>query len=85
VSATTVPIRARRLARSPLLRDFAVAVTAFALTLALLAGAHGSSRALDLLGGVLAAVACFPLLARRSPLGVFAVTTAASATLNGLG
>jgi signal transduction histidine kinase len=34
----------------------------------------------------LAVVASFPLLAhRRSPLAVFAVTTAASATLNGLG
>jgi signal transduction histidine kinase len=86
VSTTTTSIRARRLARSPLLRDFAVAAIAFALTLALLAGAHGSSRALDPLGGMLAAVACFPLLARRrSPLAVFVVTTAASAILNGLG
>jgi signal transduction histidine kinase len=37
-------------------------------------------------GGVLAAISCFPLLARRrAPLGVLALTTAASAMLNGLG
>jgi hypothetical protein len=37
------------------------------------------------LGAALAAIACFPLLAhRRAPLAVFALTTAASATLNGL-
>jgi signal transduction histidine kinase len=46
----------------------------------------GTKRHLDLLGAALAVVACFPLLARRrSPLGVFVLTTAASATLNGLG
>jgi signal transduction histidine kinase len=58
----------------------------FGLTLGLLAGAHGSgSRGLDALGVALAALASFPLLARRrSPLAVFALTTAASATLNGL-
>jgi signal transduction histidine kinase len=47
---------------------------------------HGAKRGLDPLGAALAAAACFPLLARRrTPLAVFAVTTAASATLNGLG
>ena len=79
-------IGARRLARSPRLGDAVVTAVAFALTLALLVGAHGSKRALDPLGIVLAAAATFPLLAhRRWPLGVFVVTTAASATLNGLG
>jgi signal transduction histidine kinase len=59
-------------------------MVAFALTL--LAAAHGSSRSLDALGVVLAAISCFPLVAhRRSPLAVFALTAAASATLNGLG
>ena len=63
-----------------------VAAVAFGLTLALLAGRGGASRGLDVLGGVLAAVACFPLLGRRrAPLAVFALTTAASATLSGLG
>jgi signal transduction histidine kinase len=38
------------------------------------------------LGVVLATLACLPLLARRrAPLAVFALTTAASATLDGLG
>ena len=86
MSATNAPIGARRVVPSPRLRDAVVAAIALALTLALLTGAHGTSRGLDLLGGVLAAAATVPVLAhRRSPLGVFAVTTAASATLNGLG
>jgi signal transduction histidine kinase len=75
-----------RLARSPALADGACAAVAFALTLALLAGHRGSGRGPDALGCVLAAVACFPLLARRrAPLGVLVLTTAASATLNGFG
>ena len=46
----------------------------------------GARHHLDLLGGALAAVACFPLLTRRRwPLGVFVLTAAASATMNGLG
>jgi signal transduction histidine kinase len=72
--------------RSPLARDLAVALVAYALTLTVIGGMHGATRHLDVLGGVLAAVASFPLVARRrSPLGVFVLTTAASATLNGLG
>jgi signal transduction histidine kinase len=75
-----------RATRKTVVLDSGVALVAFGLTLALLTGAHGAGRAFDPLGGVLAAVATFPLLARRrSPLGVFAVTTAASATMNGLG
>jgi signal transduction histidine kinase len=63
-----------------------VTAVAFGSTLALLAGGHDASRDLDAVGVVLAAFASFPLLAhRRSPLAVFAVTTAASATLNALG
>jgi len=77
----------RRLARAPGLADGAVALAAFGLTLVVL-GWHGGGarRGLDPLGGLLAAVACFPLLARRrSPLGALAVTTAASTALTGLG
>jgi signal transduction histidine kinase len=81
--STTAAVRH---ARSPVLRDLAVALVTLGLTLALLAGAHGSIRSLDLPGGLLAALTCLPLLAhRRSPLGVFGLTTAASATLNALG
>jgi signal transduction histidine kinase len=66
--------------------DAPIAAAAFGLTLALLASAHNPDRALDTPGVLLAAVASLPLLARRrSPLAVFALTTAASATLNGLG
>lgn len=68
----------------PTLGDVALALAAFGLTLLLLA--HGSSgRDLDPLGGLLAAAATMPLLwHRRGPLAVFAATTAASATMNGL-
>jgi signal transduction histidine kinase len=67
-------------------RDVAVAFAAFGLTLLLLGLDHNADRGLDPLGVFLAAIACFPLAARRSsPLGVFALTTAASAILNGLG
>jgi len=67
-------------------RDVAVALAAFALTLLLLGLDHNADRGLDPVGGVLAALASLPLVARsRSVLGVFAVTTVASATLNGLG
>jgi signal transduction histidine kinase len=63
--------------------DIALALAAFAATLALLG--HGSSRDLDALGVLLAACATWPLvLRRRWPLGVLVVTTIASATLNGL-
>jgi signal transduction histidine kinase len=67
-------------------RDVAVALVALALTLVLLGFEHNADHALDTRGVLLAAIASLPLVAhRRSPLGVFAVTTAASATLNGLG
>jgi signal transduction histidine kinase len=77
--------RIGRRASSPAVRDAAVALVAFALTVLLL-GRGDATRSLDPLGGVLAAFASFPLLARRrAPLAVFAVTTVASAVLNGLG
>jgi signal transduction histidine kinase len=81
-----VTARVEKLVAKQRIVDALVATVAFGLTLAVLAGAHDSSRGLDALGVTLAAAASFPLLARRrSPLAVFAVTTAASATLNGLG
>jgi signal transduction histidine kinase len=86
VTAPTATSRIRRFTQSPRIRDLLVALVAFGLTLVVLHGMPGTKRHLDLLGGVLAALACFPLLARRrSPLAVFAFTTAASAALNGLG
>jgi signal transduction histidine kinase len=68
------------------LRDVVVALAALALTVALLANGHGSARGIDLPGVALAGAATLPLiLHRRSPLGVFALTTAASAVIYGLG
>jgi signal transduction histidine kinase len=82
------PQRAGIVQRRELLLDVGIAVVVFALSLALLAArdSGADSRGLDLLGGLLAAVASLPLVARRrAPLAVFALTAAASATLNGLG
>jgi signal transduction histidine kinase len=77
--------RIRRRVPSAFVKDATVALGAFALTLVMLRSG-GATRGLDPLGWVLAAIASLPLLARRrSPLAVFAVTTAASATMNGLG
>jgi signal transduction histidine kinase len=67
-------------------RDVVVALAALALTVGLLANGHGSARSIDALGVALAVVATLPLIVhRRSPLGVFALTTAASAAIYGLG
>jgi signal transduction histidine kinase len=69
--------------RRDLIVDVVLALAAFAATLALLG--RGSGHDLEALGVVLAACATWPLVARRrSPLVVLAVTTFASATLNGL-
>src|SRR5262249_10358167 len=82
------------LARAPVLAvgrrasglDVALALVTFGATLALLGLRDDATRSLDPLGVALAALATLPLVARRrSPLGVFALTTAASAILNGLG
>src|SRR5436305_10625978 len=63
--------------------DGLVALAAFVLTLGLLAHGHGSTRAIDVPGAALAAVATLPLVYhRRSPLAVFALTAAASAAIN---
>jgi signal transduction histidine kinase len=86
VNVPTANLRVPRPPPGPTISDLVVALATFALTLAVLAAGRGSSRNLDGLGVFLAALACFPLLARRrSPLGVFVLTTAASAVLNGLG
>jgi signal transduction histidine kinase len=77
-------------ARRQLVVDVGVALVVFALTLGLLAGggigeSEADDRNLDALGGVLAALASLPLVARRrAPLAVFALTAAASAALSGL-
>jgi signal transduction histidine kinase len=85
VTVRTADFRAFRLPEAPTAGDLAVALVTFGLTLAVLASGHGSSRSIDALGVVLAAVSCFPLVARRSwPLGVFVLTAAASAALAGL-
>ena len=84
--AGTAKAERLRLSQAPTLSDAVVAAVAFALTLAVLAGGHGGSRGLDVLGVFLAATACFPLLVRREwPLGVFVGTAAATATMSGLG
>jgi signal transduction histidine kinase len=82
---TAADVRSPRL----LALDGALAVTAFAATVAV--ASHGSAfangaRPVDWLTVVLAALASLPLaLWRRSPLGVFALTTAASASLYAIG
>jgi signal transduction histidine kinase len=76
------PVRSRQL-----LVDAAIACGVFASSLALLAhgGFDRTDHDLDLLGGVLAALSSLPLAARRlAPLRVFALVTAATATLYGL-
>src|SRR4051794_10841613 len=69
--------------------DAAIAVAAFAATMGLAwrgTAFSDETRAVDWATVVLAALASLPLaLWRRSPLGVFALTTAASAVLFGIG
>jgi signal transduction histidine kinase len=71
--------------------DVAIALGAFALTLALFKGGgveaagEEDSRSVDALGVALAALASLPLVARRRwPLGVYAVVVAANAAMNAL-
>jgi len=62
----------------------AAAVFAFSLGVISHGGFDQADRDLDLLGGVIAALASWPLAARRlAPLPVFALATAATATLYG--
>src|SRR5690348_11684989 len=80
-AGTSLPARRVPWLRSATTRDALIAVIAFALTV-LLTGRLGdpASRQVDTLGVVLIAVATLPLVARRrEPLGVFVLTTAASA------
>ena len=72
--------------RRQLLVDTGIAAVVVAFTVGALSRGNfeGSERDLDLLGGVLAALASLPLGARRfAPLRVFAVVTAATAALYG--
>ncbi len=84
-------VRADHQAVPRALRDAAIAAAALAGTLALLrhggvAPSRPGSGRLDLISVVLAASSTVPLIAwRRYPLGVFAVTAAASVLLAGLG
>jgi signal transduction histidine kinase len=86
LSAPPGPTASRRPVRWSKLRDALIAAVALALTLAMLGFHHGASSGIDALSVVLAAIACFPLLAhRRAPLGVFAITTTASAAMMAAG
>jgi DNA-binding CsgD family transcriptional regulator len=77
----------------PGLIDVAIAIAVLVASLVMLAhggvpgsDSHPGSGDLDLAGGLLAAGASLPLVAwRRSALGVFALTAAATALLGGLG
>jgi signal transduction histidine kinase len=99
-STVTAPRRFAARPSSAALLDVAVAAAALAGSLVLLrhggidalrsgsdiGAAHPGAGKLDLIGVALAAFSTVPLLAwRRSPLGVFAVTAAASVLLVGLG
>jgi signal transduction histidine kinase len=85
-SASSGTLRDQPLVNRRRVADALIALVVFGLTLALLSRRGDASRGLDPLGVVLAALASLPLLARRrAPLSVFALTTAASATINGLG
>ena len=81
-----MPLRAPASSRPELLGDVALAVVVFAASVALMA-ASGSDlqdggRSVTTLGVLLAALASLPLIARRrSPLGVFVLTAAASVAL----
>ena len=90
-STATAPRLSAARPSSGALLDVAIAAAVLSSSLALLSQ-HGiapprpGSRELDLVGVVLAACSTLPLVAwRRFPLGVFAVTAAASVLLAGLG
>jgi signal transduction histidine kinase len=77
----------RELCRRSLLIDAAIAGAVLAASLGAIAhgGFDDSDKGLDLVAAVLAALTALPLAARRlAPLPVFALVTAATATLYGL-
>jgi signal transduction histidine kinase len=78
----------RGVGRRQLVLDAVLAALVFGFSLAVLArsGEVGGDRDLDALGAVLAALASWPLAARRrATLAVFAVVTAATSALYGFG
>jgi signal transduction histidine kinase len=86
-SARYFPGTVRAIRRRQLLVDACIAGVVFAFSLAVLShgGFDRTDQDLDVLGGVLAALAAFPLAARRlAPLPAFALATAATAALYGL-
>ena len=77
----------RKLSSRSLLIDAAIAGAVLAAALGAIShgGFDESDKGLDVVGGVLAALTALPLAARRlAPLPVFALVTAATATLYGL-
>ncbi len=80
--------RVRALRRKQLVLDAALAAAVFAFSLAAMSRGDKfeGTRDLDLLAGALAALVSWPLLARRvATLPVFALVTAATSALYGLG
>jgi signal transduction histidine kinase len=86
VTSHPKPESARIPTRNQLLLDAAIAVAAFAATVALLAAAGGADGSeVDAFTVLLSALASLPLVARRmAPLGVFVLTAAASTALYGI-
>ena len=80
--------RVRALRRKQLVLDAVLAAAVFAFSLAAMSRGDKfeGTRDLDLLAGALAALVSWPLLARRvATLPVFALVTAATSALYGLG
>lgn len=85
VAPHSTPESARAPTRNEMLVDAAIAVAAFAATVALLAAGGTDGDNLDALAVLLSALASLPLVARRpAPLGVFVLTAAASTALYGI-
>ena len=84
MAAQTTPASAQALTRNELLVDAAIAVAAFAASVALLAAGEADGGNVDALGVLFCALASLPLAARRlAPLSVFVLTAAASTALYG--
>src|SRR6266511_2443059 len=84
--AGTFPKNVRAVRRRQLLLDAVLAAAVFAFSLGVIshAGFDRADRELDVLGGLLAALASWPLAARRlAPLPVFVLVTAATSALYG--